>query len=89
MILLGIPTGLWPYSYYILLRWVVFFVAISISHYFYKDGNINNRVLLNGAVALLFNPIFPFYFGKGVWVIIDLITVAIFYISSKDEAIKK
>lgn len=34
------------------------------------------------ATGILFNPIIPFYFDKSVWVVIDIITAAVFFAST-------
>jgi len=79
MLLIAIPSGL-PYAYYILLRWVICGAAIYIS-ILSSDQEKQYLVWIFGTIALLFNPIFPFYLGKGIWVIIDAIAALLFFIS--------
>ena len=80
MLLLAIPSGVWAYSYYVLLRWVVFGAAIFVLYIAHERGK-SFWLLVMGAIALLFNPIFPVYLEKEVWVLIDLIVAGIFLIS--------
>jgi len=81
MLLLAIPSGWWPYGYYVLLRWVVFIGSIIISHGFYKS-KLSGWVLVFGAIAFLFNPIMPIYLNKSSWVAIDFITMILFLVSA-------
>lgn len=80
MLLLAIPSGIWPYGYYQILRWVVAGVAVFAGYVAYKlEEKI--WIWLMGLTALLFNPIAPIYLAKETWVIIDLIIAVIFLIS--------
>ena len=80
MLLLAIPSGIWPYGYYIILRWVVFGTALFILWTAYKLKR-NTWIWIMGAIALLFNPIAPIHLNKETWVIIDFIVAGIFLIS--------
>lgn len=88
LLILAIPTGFWPYDYYILLRWVIFISSIIIANGFYKSG-MPPWVFVFGAVAFLFNPIVPIYLDKASWVGVDLVVAMFFFISAysvkKDE----
>ena len=91
MLILAIPT-IWPYGYFQILRWVVAVVAIYNA---YEAHELNKKkwVYIMGAVAILFNPIFPFFFSKQIWIILDLVASVIMFISFNkinidDEAIK-
>ncbi|MEI8328041.1 MAG: DUF6804 family protein [Candidatus Taylorbacteria bacterium] len=80
MLLLAIPS-VWPYSYFQLLRWVVMVVAI------YNAYTANKRektqwVYIMGAIAILFNPIFPIFFSKGTWIVLDLIATIVMFVSA-------
>ena len=69
-------------GYYKFLRWVVFATAIYTLYISYiKKGQMNLGVWLFGIIALLFNPIIPFYLGKSSWQITDVIIGVIFIIS--------
>jgi hypothetical protein len=80
LLLLGIPTG-WPYSYYILLRWIISIASIFIAYSFY-NSKLQAWALIFGAVAILFNPIVPIYFAKSTWVIFDFIGACLFFIAA-------
>ena len=69
-------------GYYKFLRWVVCATAIYITFIsFKKDEKINFGVWLFGLVAILFNPISPFYLDKYNWQVIDIL-IGILFISS-------
>lgn len=76
MLFLAIPSGLWSYGYYILLRWVVTGIAIYTANVAYKLGGFLNKIwlIILAGVALVFNPIIPFHLQKADWVVIDFIT---------------
>ena len=83
MLLVAIPSGIWPYSYYQLLRWVIFGVGIYLA---YMAGEKENNIwmLIMGIAVIVFNPFSPFYLDKGVWIFIDLIYSILFLISIKE-----
>ncbi|MCX6718473.1 MAG: hypothetical protein NTY81_02630 [Candidatus Staskawiczbacteria bacterium] len=68
-----------PYSYYQLLRWVVMIVAGYTAYNAYKDKK-NNEVWIFGIMAVLFNPIIPFYLQKNTWQLIDIVSAILFLI---------
>lgn len=80
ILLLGIPS-FWPYSYYILLRWVIFLVGLYIAYNCYKIQNYGWALII-GVIGLAFNPIFPIYLNKSTWVIIDFISALLFFTAS-------
>ena len=80
LLLLGI-LNIWPYGYYTILRWVVSGTSIFNAVGFSKS-KMTGWVLVFGALAFLFNPIFPVYLNKSSWVGIDLITAVLFFISA-------
>lgn len=79
LLLLAIPA-IWPYGYYIFLRWIITASAIFLVWVAYK---LEKRfwLILMGIVTLLFNPIAPIYLDKGTWVIIDFIVAILFLVS--------
>jgi len=79
LLLLAIPA-IWPYGYYILLRWIVTASAIFLIWIAY-DLKKTFWLFLMGIVAILFNPIIPVYLDKGTWVIIDFIVAILFLVS--------
>ena len=80
MLLLAIPSGLWSYGYYQILRWIVAGTALFIAYIAY---HLEKQVWIwiMAIIAILFNPIAPIYLSKEAWVIIDLITSIIFFVS--------
>ena len=79
-LLLAIPSGIWPYGYYILLRWIVTAAALLVlwvAHNQHQQG----WVWRMAAVAIVFNPIVPLSFDKVIWQILDFL-VAIFFLVS-------
>ena len=85
MLLLAVPSA-WPYAYYQLLRWVVTGAALFIAYKKYEEGS-KNWSLTMVVIAILFNPIVPFFLDKEVWGAIDLVAAVIFFSSggSKHE----
>lgn len=79
MLLLAIPP-IWPYPYFQILRWVVMGVAIY-NAYRAEGLEKTQWVYIMGAIAILFNPLFPIYFQKDTWVILDLITAILMFVS--------
>lgn len=79
MLLLAIPA-IWPYGYYILLRWVIATGAIFLIWVAY---NLKKTfwLFLMGIIALLFNPIAPIHLNKETWIVIDLIVATLFFVS--------
>ena len=65
-----------PYGFYILLRLVVTFVAVISALELKKE--VNQFWYFFVGVAVLFNPLFPIYLSKSVWVPIDLIVAGSF-----------
>ena len=56
-----------PIGYYTLLRLVVSLTAGILCFKLKKDDNIL-LIVISGIIALLFNPVYPIYFGdKKIW----------------------
>ena len=69
-------------GYYKFLRWVVFLTSLySVFISYNNNHKINFSIWLFGLIAILFNPFFPFYLGKEIWRITDLIVGIIFILS--------
>ncbi|MBP8961035.1 hypothetical protein KBG31_02310 [Patescibacteria group bacterium] len=81
LLLLAIPSGWWPYGYYIFLRWVIFVSSIINALGFHKS-KLTAWAFIFGAIAFLFNPFFPIYLNKSSWVAIDFITATLFFLSA-------
>ncbi len=78
LILAIIPT--WPYSYYVLLRWAIFITSIIVAIGFY-NSKVTGWAWVFGAIAFLFNPLFPIYLTRTTWTPIDLISAVLFFIA--------
>lgn len=78
-LIIAIHRGL-PYDYFIFLRWLIFISAFFGISIFLIKGNFVGYLFFSG-VAILFNPIFPIHSTKDVWIILDLLTAALFLIS--------
>ena len=89
LVLWGIPCGMlllamadWPYSYYMVLRFVVCGFAAYFAFAAHKLGD--NRwakptMAANVVLALLYNPFLQVHFGdKDLWTVVNLATVAAF-----------
>ncbi len=80
MLLLAIPSGVWPYGYYILLRWMVTGTALFVLWTAYELKK-TSWLWIMGIIALLFNPIAPIHLDKETWVVLDLIVAGLFLVS--------
>lgn len=68
-----------PIGYYTFLRIAVCLVAVILLFY-PKSESITYRHIVNGLVAILFNPVIPIYLhSKTAWVVIDA-AVAVWFI---------
>ena len=66
----------WPYGYYQLLRFAVTALGIWLAVAASRQHSTGWTILGIG-LALLYNPIVPFYFERGTWLPIDLAAVAL------------
>ena len=68
-----------PYGYYMFLRLCLCGAAIAVIYLAFD--NLHEVFLwLFGAIAVLYNPIIPIYFGdKSVWIVLNVITILIFW----------
>ena len=73
-----------PYFYYQLLRIVVTVVAAIYTYSFYKDNQIPKAIMF-GVIVLIWNPIFPIYMDKSVWMILDIVGAVVFYFGSSES----
>ena len=72
-----VALGDHPYSYYTFLRWAVFAAAAFVTYRSFVSGG----VLLAApaaAVAVLFNPLAPFYMDKDAWSVWNVLTAVVF-----------
>jgi hypothetical protein len=71
-----------PIGYYTILRILVCIAAVSVVINDYK-GEIGSSQILFGIIAIIFNPLIPVYLhNKSLWVVIDLVAGAIFFIKA-------
>ena len=70
LFLLG-ALGSWPYSYFQLLRWVVCGIG-AYSAYMTYERRRTGWAFVFGIIAVLFNPIMPFYLQKETWQVLDI-----------------
>lgn len=79
MLLLSVPP-LFPYGYYILLRWVICGTA---SYFAYLSRRLNKkswkRIMI--VIALLFNPFLPVHLQRVNRVLVDTIVACLFIAS--------
>jgi len=69
-----------PYGYYQFLRWLILGVGGYSAYLAYNSGRKIWTVIF-GVIALLFNPIIPFYLSRNAWQPIDVIVAIIFFVS--------
>lgn len=79
MLLLAIPS-IWPYGYYQLLRWIILGIGAYLGYLSIKKENITWAIIMS-IIAITFNPFFPFYLDKEVWIVIDFIASILFLTS--------
>ena|ERR1035437_9188994 len=79
MLLLAIPS-IWPYGYFNILRWVVTGVALY-NAYLALESKKNSWAFIMGIIVILFNPIAPIFLQKQTWVVLDLITAIVMFVS--------
>lgn len=80
-ILLLVAIGDLEYGYYQILRIVVTVFAIIFAFTFKALENGIVTIMMT-IIAILFNPIFPIYLDKDVWVVLDFIFSIIFLVSA-------
>ena len=73
-----------PYAYFQLLRIVVTIVAAIYAYSFYEDNQMPKAIIF-GVIVLIWNPIFPIFMDKSVWLILDIIGAVIFYFGSPES----
>lgn len=78
-ILLG-ALGSHPYSYYQILRWFITICSAYLAYNYFTFEKFTWAWIFT-ALAILFNPIFPIYFAKGTWVLLDSVGTLIFFVS--------
>ncbi|MHA1675908.1 MAG: DUF6804 family protein [Candidatus Njordarchaeales archaeon] len=79
-LMLLFALGAHPYAYYQLLRWVVCSVTGYGAFLAYKQKR-NEWAWIFGIIAILFNPIVPFYLSREIWSLLDIGVSSIILIS--------
>ena len=69
-----------PYSYYQFLRWAIVIIAGYTAYIAYNKQKMGWAWTF-GIMAILFNPILPFYLSKDTWQLIDVVSAVIFLVS--------
>lgn len=72
----------WPYFFYQALKLVVFGATAFSAYLYHKERNKKWMLIMIG-IAIVFNPINPFYFGHFLWSIADLVVAWLIYSSPK------
>jgi hypothetical protein len=70
-----------PYGYYEFLRIFVSFISIFLTIEAFKRIKKTGFEYLYLGLSILFNPIFPIYLSKDVWILFDLVSVILLGIS--------
>ena len=73
-----------PYGYYNLLRLVVTISSGISSFNAYENEKVGVAIIF-AIICLLFNPIFPIYLDKSMWIPIDVIVGVFFGVSGLQE----
>ena len=72
-----------PSGYYILSRIVVCGCSAYFTYQFFVVSNIP-KTLIFAFFVILYNPIIPIYlYDKNIWIVINIITIVIFYLNKK------
>ncbi|MGD0576819.1 MAG: DUF6804 family protein [Candidatus Staskawiczbacteria bacterium] len=78
-IILIISFGNNPYSYYQFERWAILIIGGYSAYLAYKNKD-NVWAWIFAIIAILFNPIAPFYMARGTWQLFDLVAAVLFLI---------
>ncbi len=69
-----VPTM--PYGYYQVMRWLITAASLWIAMTCHGDGR-GNWIWVWGAIAGIYNPIFPVHASREVWSFVNVATIAI------------
>jgi hypothetical protein len=68
-----------PYAYYQIMRWIVCGCASYIAYQCYQEQEGWDKVvIIFAAVAVLYNPIGAIHLFREAWMVINILTVAVF-----------
>ncbi len=73
--------GTHPYAYYQALRWTVC-IGGAYEAYIAYQLKKSSRTWIFAIIAMLFNPLAPFYMDRSTWQMVDLITATIIIVSA-------
>ena len=71
-----------PEGYYTFLRFALVVITLALIIQLHSK-KISRHLLILIAIALLFNPIFPFHFSRGLWIGMDVIVAIYFALTAK------
>ncbi|MDA1034652.1 MAG: hypothetical protein O2959_03755 [Proteobacteria bacterium] len=76
--------AIWPMpeGYYTFLRFALVVITLALIIQLHSK-KISRHLLILIAIALLFNPIFPFHFSRGLWIAVDVIVAIYFALTAK------
>lgn len=73
------PIFLFPYGFYTLLRLVISVTSAFIIFYSFKvSKGINEISIIFSFILILYNPIFPVYLTREIWMPINFVTSGIY-----------
>ncbi len=79
LVILGLGSA--PYFFYQGLRWGITILSL---YQIRKINNTNDKWFwIYLVIAILFNPIAPFYLSKSIWLVLDLIVALVFFMELK------
>lgn len=74
-----------PVDIYYVTRIILCFGAIYGAFKLYYLNPNSDKIFLLGITAVIFNPLFPFYFQiRSIWMLMDIFAAYAFYVSSKE-----
>jgi hypothetical protein len=82
IVLLIAIIPIWPYFFYQILKLVIFSASCFSAYLYHKEKNMK-WMLIMIAIAIIFNPFNPIYFGHFLWSIADLVVAFLFFKSPK------
>ena len=83
IVVLAIAILPMPSGYYTLSRIVVCGCSAYFAYQFFVVSNIP-KTLIFAFFLILYNPIIPIYlYDKNIWIVINIITIVIFYLNKK------
>ena len=78
ILMLAVALFQMPYGYYQLLKFVIFITAGFVGYNIYKKASrLSYKVILQGLILLVYNPIIRIHFEKDIWQIINIVTIFI------------